>query len=130
MLGRVIFAAPEKVSIGHDCTFNDGTVISGNAPVTIGNYVRVAFGVKIMSGSLNYEEPMEHRTHKVAPVAVHDGVWIAANAVICPGVTVGRNSVVAAGSVVLQDVPPDVIVFGAPARIMQKIDRSHPEKEV
>lgn len=123
MLGRVVFTAPEHVVIGHDCTLNDGVVIGGNSAVTIGNYVRIASGVKIMSGALNYEEPMETRRHKVAPIVVEDGVWIAANAVICPGVVVGRDSVVAAGSVVLKDVPPNVVVFGAPARITQTIER-------
>lgn len=123
MLGRVLFIPPEQVSIGHDCTFNDGVYIAGNAPITIGNYVRIAAGVKILSGSLNYSDPMERRTHKVAPVVIEDGVWIAANAVICPGVVVGRDSVVAAGSTVLKDVPENVVVFGAPARITQTIER-------
>jgi acetyltransferase-like isoleucine patch superfamily enzyme len=55
------------------------------------------------------------------PVVISDDVWIGANATITPGVTIGRHSVVAAGSVVTHDVPPYTIVAGVPARIIKTI---------
>ena len=56
------------------------------------------------------------------PVIVEDDVVVGANAVLLEGVRVGKGSVVAAGAVVTQDVPPGVVVAGAPARIIKEID--------
>ncbi len=50
-----------------------------------------------------------------------DNAWICMGAIICPGVTIGRNAVVAAGAVVTKDVPDDVVVGGNPARIIKHI---------
>ena len=55
------------------------------------------------------------------PIIIEDDVWIAANAMVLKGVTIGRCSIVAAGSVVTKDVPPNVIVAGNPSRIVRKI---------
>ena len=54
------------------------------------------------------------------PIVIGDYVWIATNALILPGVTLGRGAVVAAGAVVLKDVPPLGIVAGNPARLLEK----------
>ncbi len=57
-----------------------------------------------------------------APVVIEDNVWIGANVTIMPGVTIGRHSVVGAGSMVNKDVPPDTVVAGVPAKIIRKIE--------
>ena len=59
--------------------------------------------------------------HITAPVKIGRGAWIAINVVILPGVTIGENSIVAAGSVVTKDVPPYTVVGGSPARELKKI---------
>jgi len=56
---------------------------------------------------------------KVLPIIVEDGVWIAANVTLLPGVTVGRGAVVAAGAVVTKDVPPNSLVAGIPAKVIR-----------
>ncbi|MBU2051327.1 MAG: hypothetical protein KKH61_20460 [Gammaproteobacteria bacterium] len=56
-----------------------------------------------------------------APVVIKDGVWIASRAVILPGITIGKNSVVGAGSVVTNDVPDNTLVAGNPAKQLRKI---------
>ncbi len=56
-----------------------------------------------------------------APVKIGDNVWVGARAVILPGVTIGNNVVVAAGSVVNRDVPDNVVVAGVPAVIKKRI---------
>ena len=55
-------------------------------------------------------------------VVIEENAWIGIGAIICPGVTIGRNAVVAAGAVVTKDVPDNVVVAGVPAKIIKKID--------
>jgi maltose O-acetyltransferase len=55
------------------------------------------------------------------PVTIRDGVWIGGGAIICPGVTIGENTVVGAGSVVTRDLPPDVLAAGNPCRVIRSI---------
>lgn len=55
------------------------------------------------------------------PVYIEDNVWIGAGAVILPGVRIGKNSVIGAGSVVTRDIPPDVVAVGVPCRVMRPI---------
>ncbi len=64
-------------------------------------------------------KPMFRQPCKSAPVEIGDDVWIGANSVILPGVTIGRGAVVAAGAVVNKDVPPLAIVGGVPASIIR-----------
>lgn len=61
---------------------------------------------------------------KIAPVIIEDNCWIGANAIILPGVTIHRCSVVAAGAVVNKDVPPFCVVAGVPARVIKTMDSS------
>jgi acetyltransferase-like isoleucine patch superfamily enzyme len=57
----------------------------------------------------------------VQPITIGDNVWIGRNALVFPGVTVGENSIVAAGAVVTSDVPPGSVVAGNPARRIAKV---------
>ena len=54
---------------------------------------------------------------------VEDDVWIGGNVVICQGVTIGARSVIAAGSVVTKDVPPDTLVGGTPAKTIKELEQ-------
>jgi acetyltransferase-like isoleucine patch superfamily enzyme len=62
---------------------------------------------------------------KVAPIYVKRGAWVTVGAIILPGVTIGENSVVAAGAVVTKDVPPYTVVAGSPARVIKKLEVGH-----
>lgn len=57
----------------------------------------------------------------VAPVIVGDNTWVASGSIICPGVTIGRNCVIGAGSVVTHDVPDNMLAFGNPCQIIREI---------
>ena len=59
------------------------------------------------------------------PVVIGDDVWIGANAVILPGVTIGRHCVVAAGAVVTKDVPDNTVVAGVPAKVIKTLTSNH-----
>ena len=111
------------VIIGDHCTVGIGSVVIG--PVKIGSDVIIAQHV-VMSG-LNhvYEDvkvPIHRQPVTTSPIVIEEECWIGANAVITAGVTVGRHSVVAGGSVVTRDVPPYAVVGGNPARILKQYD--------
>jgi len=104
-----------NVFVNQNCTFYDlgGLDIADN--VMIGPNVSI-----ITSG--HPLEPSQRRAAVIAkPIAIQRNVWIAANVTIIGGVTVGENSVVAAGSVVTKDVPPNTLVGGNPARVIRAI---------
>ena len=66
--------------------------------------------------------PYERTSTISKPVKIGDRVWIGIAATILPGVTIGENSIVAAGAVVTKDVPPNTIVAGNPAKVVKKLD--------
>jgi acetyltransferase-like isoleucine patch superfamily enzyme len=103
-----------SVSVGSHTVINRGCTLDIRGGVTIGENVSVSPEVAIITAShgLNgIDFPLEN-----GPVAIGDHVWIGSRAVILPGVTLGRGSVVAAGAVVTRDVPPLIVVAGVPAK--------------
>ena len=104
----------KNVFINFDCTFLD---LGG---ITIEDGVLIAPKVSLLSEG----HPLSpDKRHSLVPNAIHikKNAWIGANATILYGVTIGENSVVAAGSVVSKDVPDNVVVGGTPAKIIKKI---------
>jgi len=105
----------KRVFINHGCSFLDlgGIVIEDD--VLIGPHVSIT--------SENHPiDPAQRKTLDLKSVTIKSNVWIGANATILPGVTVGENSIVAAGAVVTKDVPANAIVGGVPARFIKWID--------
>ena len=93
-------------------------------PVTIGSHVNLAQGITVTALNHNFEDAtrcIDELGVSTKPVVINDDVWIGANAVILPGVTIGRHSVVAAGAVVTKDVPENTVVGGVPAKVMSVI---------
>jgi acetyltransferase-like isoleucine patch superfamily enzyme len=93
-------------------------------PVTIGNHVNLAQGIVVTALNHNFNDakkPIDEQGISTKEVVIEDDVWIGANAVILPGVRIGRHSVVAAGSVVTRDVPSGVLVAGTPAVTKKEI---------
>lgn len=108
-LGRNVF-------INQNCTFYDLGGLSIADDVMIGPNVSL-----ITSG--HPLAPSQRRDFVTArPIAIERNVWIAAGATVIGGVTVGENSVVAAGSVVTRDVPPNTLVAGNPARVVRSLE--------
>lgn len=114
------------VKIGKHVFLGGGNILDRVRPdlITIEDYVSLAGGVYILTHS-NPTTPLREilgkSSHVVAPVHIKRGAWVAINVVILPGVTIGENAIVAAGSVVNKDVPPYTIVGGSPARVIKKI---------
>lgn len=111
------------VVIGAHSLIGMSNVVIG--PVTIGDNVIMAQHVVISGLNHNYTDPalpISRQGVSVKAVVIEDDCWIGANAVITSGVTVGKHSVVAAGSVVTRDVPPFSVVAGNPARPVKRFD--------
>lgn len=108
--------------VGNSCFINAPCTIDLNAPVTFGDRVVIGFGVTIITGSHQMNDPACRAGALVArPVTIEDGAWIAANAILLPGVTIGIGAVVGAGSVVTRDVAPHTLVAGNPARFVRTL---------
>ena len=93
-------------------------------PVQIGSHVNLAQGITVTALNHNFCDKdlrIDEQGVSTAPVTIGDDIWIGANAVILPGVTIGNHSVVAAGAVVTKDVPPHSLVAGVPAKIIKEI---------
>ncbi len=105
-VGRVVF-------IGADCSF------TGHAGIHIGDQVMIAHKVNVITAG-HPVEPDKRRSYiTAAPITIDANVWIGAAATILPGVTIGADSVVAAGAVVTHDVPPATLVAGVPATVIR-----------
>jgi maltose O-acetyltransferase len=113
------------LTIGRHCWLNSGIYLDLGAPIHIGDKVAIGHNVLFMTSSHQINRgPNERRAgpRYAKPITVGDRVWLGARCLILPGVTIGAGAVVAAGATVTQDVPPDCIVAGVPARIVRHID--------
>lgn len=107
------------LEIGDSTTIGDRTEFHIAEKISIGNNVVIAWDCVILDHSYH---KIKGEPEKIKPVVIEDNVWIACRSIILPGVRISSNSVVAAGSVVTKDVPPNTLVAGNPARILREID--------
>lgn len=125
---RVKLQRMRGVSIGDHVFIGLGCWLDSVLPelIKIEDYVSLAGRVTILTHSDPTEpirEIVGEKAQVFGPVVIKRGAWIAINASILPGVTIGENSIVAAGSVVNKDVPPNVIVGGIPAKKIRDLVR-------
>lgn len=104
----------KKVFVNHACSFLD---LGG---ITIEDEVMIGPKVNLITEN-HPVDPAGRKTLELKPIVIKRNAWIAANATILPGVTVGENSVVAAGAVVTKDVPDNTVVGGIPAKFIKSI---------
>ena len=121
VLGRIKIYNPKNIYIGNNSTLNEGVLLNARDVIKIGSHVHISPYVIINTGGLDYKNKMEKRRHISLPVTISDGVWVGSGAIINPGVSIGKNTVIGAGSVVTKDLPSDVVVVGNPAKIIKKI---------
>ncbi len=123
-----------------DFTLMNGALIMAEELIEIGSYCLISWNVGIADSDFHPIEPAQRHQDalalapyykdrpprppiRTAPVRIADHVWIGMNAVILKGVTIGENSVVAAGSVVAKSVPANTIVAGNPAVVVRELPR-------
>ena len=111
------------ITVGARTFINYGAVILDGAKVTIGQDVQIGPGVQLLT-ALHPLDPVERRrgTETAKPVTIGDGAWLATGVIVCPGVNIGPDVVIGAGSVVTKDVPEGMIAAGTPARPVRAID--------
>lgn len=122
IMSGVKIMSPQKVSIGNDVLINEGCKIGGQRGISIGNFVLLAYNVNLVSENheyRNYLLPIKTQGYYGGPIYIEDDVWVGANAVVLPNVTIGRGAIVGANAVVTKDVPPYAIVGGVPAKILK-----------
>lgn len=105
----------KNVFVNHACSFLD---LGG---ITIEDNVLIGPRVNLVTED-HPVDPATRRTLVLKPITIKRNAWIAANATILPGVTVGENAVVAAGALVNKDVPANTVVAGVPAKVIKRLD--------
>ena len=96
-------------------------------PVCIGSHVNLAQGITVTALNHNFEDitqRIDQQGITTKPIVIGDDVWIGANSVILPGVTLGSHVIVAAGAVVTKDIPDNCVVAGVPARVIKQLETS------
>jgi maltose O-acetyltransferase len=110
------------IEVGARTFINYGAVVLDGARVTIGEDVQIGPGVQLLT-ALHPLDPVERRrgTETAKPVTIGDGAWLASGVIVCPGVDIGADTVVGAGSVVTKDLPAGHLCFGNPCRVIREI---------
>jgi len=103
--------------VGERTFINYGASILDCAKVTIGDEVQIATNVQLLTATHPLDAAKRRADWESAqPITIEDGVWLGGGVIVCPGVTIGENTVVGAGGVVVKDLPPGVLAVGSPAR--------------
>lgn len=106
---------PERITMGEDVWIGSDVSLGAYAGIELADRVRISHGAFIETGSLDLSGDVPYE-HVGKPIKIGRGVWIGAHAIILGGVTIGEQAVVAAGALVLKDVPANAVVGGNPAR--------------
>lgn len=124
IFGNFKVAHPWNVTIGSNCRVNYGVFILAHTRIEIGSGVVLSARCMLLDAGLKLSNfaVEDFPEHFESYIKIEDAAWIGAGAIILPGVTIGRKSVVGAGSVVTKDVPPCTVVAGNPARIIRHLD--------
>lgn len=108
-----------SLTLGDGAFVNSGARISSNTSVTIGRGCMFGFDVVILDDDYHRVVIGGAPRPSQAPIRIGDNVWIGARAMVLKGVTIGPGSIVAAGTVVTEDVPPNSLVGGSPMKVLR-----------
>ncbi|MDX6350000.1 MAG: maltose O-acetyltransferase [Streptomyces sp.] len=120
--------APFRCAYGYNIRLGAGSFINYDAIlldcglITIGEEVAIGPRVQLAT-AIHPLDPVDRRAgwETTAPITIRDGAWLGAGVIVCPGVTIGENTVVGAGSVVTRDLPDRVVAVGNPCRVRREI---------
>lgn len=109
-----------RVKFGKGVFINHSAILSASGGIEFEDGVMAAPGLKI--ATINHDMYDRHLTYTYGKVIVKKNAWLGLNVTICPGVTIGKYAVVAAGAVVTKDVPDYAVVGGVPAKVIKMLD--------
>ena len=126
ILGYFTVVNKKNIHIGSNCAINHGVFILGRDEILIGNNVILSARCMLLDAGFDVDKYMNQDTpeykYKKSFIHIDDNVWIGAGATVLPRVTLGRNSIIAAGAVVTKNVPPYTVVAGNPAKVIRKLN--------
>jgi len=109
-----------RVKFGKNVFINHSAILSASGGIEFEDGVSVAPGVRI--ATINHDFNNRHTIYTYGKVTIKKNAWIGMNVTICPGVTIGENSVIAAGAVVTKNIPSNVVAGGVPAKVIKELD--------
>jgi maltose O-acetyltransferase len=114
-----------QTHVGARTFANFGLTVLDVAEVRIGDDVQIATHVQLLTATHPLApEPRRAKWESAEPITIEDNVWLGGGVIVCPGVTIGRDTVVGAGSVVTKDLPAGVLALGTPARAVRELTGS------
>ena len=114
--------AGKHVHFGNNVYANFNLTLVDDTDIYVGDKVMFGPNVTVATAGHPIDPELRYQAMKYnIPVHIGENVWIGANAVVLPGITIGDNSVIGAGSVVTKDIPPNVIAVGNPCRVLREI---------
>ncbi len=125
-MSKITVRSKGRLQIGA-CSGMSNTVIVCSDSITIGDYVKIGTGCLVMDSNFHSTDWRTRMTAddtkdaKTAPIVVGDGVFIGARSIICKGVTIGEHSMIAAGSVVVKDIPANCLAGGNPCKVIRML---------
>ncbi len=130
---KVWIVPPLTVAVGKYVSIGEGTYANMNLTliddwkITIGKHVLI--GPNVTLCTTGHSIHPEHRGDGMYsfPITIEDNVWLGANVIVLPDVTIGKNSVIGAGSVVTKDIPANSIAFGSPCKVYREINEHDAE---
>lgn len=112
----------EHISIGARTFVNYNLTGLDVAPITIGDDCQIGPNVQLLTPIHPVEpQPRKNRWETARPITIGNNVWLGGGVIVCPGVTIGDDSVIGAGAIVTRDIPARVFAAGNPARIMREL---------
>lgn len=111
------------INIGANCFINYDAILLDCAPITIGDHVSIGPRAQLVTALHPIDDIAARRAgwESAAPITIGDNVWLAAGVIVCPGVTIGADTVIGAGSVVTRDIPAGAFAAGNPCRVIRAI---------
>jgi len=113
-----------QIAVGAGCFINYDAILLDSASIIIGDNVSIGPRAQLITALHPVDDYQARRAgwESAAPIVLGDNVWLAAGVIVCPGVTIGANSVIGAGSVVIVDIPAGVLAAGNPCRVIRELN--------